>query len=224
MIHVKDHDIVTPGELLSDEGNGSHGTYLEGTKVFSKYFGVIRIEPKGVGVQPLTSVYEPMEGDEVVGQITEVGGKYWVVDINAPYYTRLDVRDMNIRIDTNELDKYLDIGDLVYVRVFKIYPNHSADVSMRGTRYAKLPGRTTAKIDIMKLPRLIGKEGTMINIIKTETNCDMLVGQNGIVWINGEDYNKALALAAVNLVEKEYYNPNLMDKIKELLKNVRGKV
>lgn len=225
MIYVKNYEIVTPGETLSDEGGGGEGTYSEGNqKTFSKYFGMAQVNDRGVNVTPLTGVYEPREGDDVIGKVTEVSSKYWVVDIDAPYYTRLDSRDVNFRTELDELDRYLKIGDLIFARVFRIYANKAADVSMRGTKYAKLPSNQIVKIDPMKLPRLIGKEGAMINMIKQETNCDILIGQNGVIWVEGEEDKKAIALSAIKLVAEEYHNPQLQEKVKELFEHVRRKV
>ena len=224
MIHLKNYDIVTPGELLSDENNGGNGTYAENGKVFSKYFGMLQVNERGVNVTPLTGVYEPREGDDIIGQVVEVSSKYWVVDIDAPYYTRLDSRDVNFRADIDDLARYLQRGDLIYARVFRIYANHAADVSMRGTKYAKLPSKMITKVDPVKLPRLIGKEGAMINLIKNETHCEIVIGQNGIIWVEGDEDKKALAISAIKLVEAEYHNPKLLEKVTEMFEHVRPKI
>ncbi len=224
MAQLKNYDIVTPGELLSEEGDGGNGTYVENGKTFSKYFGMLQVNERGASVTPLTGVYKPREGDDVIGQIVEVSSKYWVVDINAPYYTRLDSRDVNFRADIDDLARYMQMGDLIFARVFRIYANHAADVSMRGTKYAKLPSKMITKIDPMKLPRLIGKEGAMINLIKNETHCEIVIGQNGIIWVGGDKEQMNLAISAINLVESEYHIPRLMEKVTEMFENVRRKI
>jgi exosome complex component RRP4 len=222
MDYFKNYDVVTPGDLLSDEKHGGEGTYTEDKKIFSKYFGMLHVGDREMMVSPLTSVYEPHEGDDIVGQVIEVSSKYWVVDINAPYYTRLDARDLNFRAEINELDRYIQRGDYIYARVFRVYTgNHAADISMRGTRYAKLPSNLIVRINPMKIPRLIGKEGAMINAIKTGSGCDVIIGQNGIVWIDGDEDKKPLAIEAVELVQREYYNPNLAEKVRELFEHVQ---
>ncbi|MGC8533441.1 MAG: exosome complex RNA-binding protein Rrp4 [Candidatus Parvarchaeum sp.] len=224
MINVKNFDIVTPGELLSDERNGRNGTYEENEKVYSKFLGMVQLSDRGISVNPLAGNYYPKEGDDIIGEVTEVSAKYWVVDINAPFYTRLDVRDVNFRAEEGELDRYIDIGDLVYARVFRVYPNNAADISMRGTRYGKLESKMISKIDPVKLPRLIGKEGAMINMIKDETKCDIVVGQNGVVWVDGEDKNRAAALSAIKFIDEHYVDSDLTEKVRRLLEDVRGKI
>ncbi len=223
MINVKNFDIVTPGTLLSDENNGRNGTYNEGNNIYSKYFGMVQVNERGVSVGPVTSKYFPEEGDEVIGRIVEAGSKYWVVDIDAPYLVRLDNRDVNFRTEMGELDKYMKAGELILARVTMVYVNNAADISMKGTRYAKLPPNMIVKVDPSKLPRLIGKEGATINLIKQETNCDIVVGQNGVVWIEGKGGNVTAAVDAVKFIEENYYNPNLTDAVREMLQNVREK-
>ncbi len=222
MDYFKNYDIVTPGELISDEKHGGEGTYTEGRNIFSKYFGMLHFGVNEAGVSPLTSVYEPHEGDDIIGQVIEVSSKYWVVDINAPYYARLDARDINFRAEINELDHYIQRGDFIYARVFRVYSgNHAADISMRGTRYAKLPSNLIIRINPMKIPRLIGKEGAMINLIKSESGCDVIIGQNGIAWINGDEEKKPFAIEAIELIQREYYDPNLSEKVRELFEHVQ---
>ncbi|EGD71887.1 MAG: KH type 1 domain protein [Candidatus Parvarchaeum acidophilus ARMAN-5_'5-way FS'] len=224
MINAKNFDIVTPGELLSDEKNGGNGTYEEENKVYSKFLGMAQVSEKRIDVTPLTGNYYPSEGDDIIGEVTEIASKYWVVDINAPFYTRLDVRDVNFRAELGELDRYIEIGDLIYARVFRIYPNNAADISMRGTRYGKLEPKLTMKIDPVKLPRLIGKEGSMINMIKDQTKCDILVGQNGIIWIDGDEAGRLAAATAIKFIDENYVETDLTEKVGRLLENVRGKV
>ena len=224
MINVKNFDIVTPGELLSDERNGREGTYEENEKVYSQFLGMVQISDRGINVNPLAGNYYPKEGDDIIGEVTEISTKYWVVDINAPFYTRLDIRDVNFRTEEGELDRYIAVGDLVYARVFRVYPNNAADISMRGTRYGKLESKMVSKIDPVKLPRLIGKEGAMINMIKDETKCDIVIGQNGVVWVDGEDNNRAVALSAIKFIDEHYVDSDLTEKVRRLLENVRGKI
>jgi exosome complex component RRP4 len=182
------------------------------------------VSEKRIDVTPLTGNYYPSEGDDIIGEVTEIASKYWVVDINAPFYTRLDVRDVNFRAELGELDRYIEIGDLIYARVFRIYPNNAADISMRGTRYGKLEPKLTMKIDPVKLPRLIGKEGSMINMIKDQTKCDILVGQNGIIWIDGDEAGRLAAATAIKFIDENYVETDLTEKVGRLLENVRGKV
>ena len=68
------------------------------------------------------------------------------------------------------------------------------------------------------MPRLIGRKGSMINLIKTETNCRLIIGQNGLVWINAKDYETIqLVEKVIHKVEREAHTSGLTDRIKNLI-------
>ena len=95
---------------------------------------------------------------------------------------------------------------------------------MRGTRYGKLESKMIIRIDPVKLPRLIGKEGSMINMIKEETKCDIVVGQNGIVWVDGDEKNRSAAVSAIKFIDENYVDADLTERVRRLLEDVRGKI
>ena len=64
----------------------------------------------------------------------------------------------------------------------------------------------------------------MINIIKEETKCDILVGQNGVVFIDGDEKGRAAASAAIKFIDENYVDTDLTEKVRRLLEDVRGKI
>ena len=44
-------------------------------------------------------------------------------------------------------------------------------------------------IDPPKIPRVIGRNGSMIKLLKNLTKCNIFVTQNGRVWLKGEDFD-----------------------------------
>lgn len=224
MIFVKAYTIVTPGELLSDNGKGGNGTYIEGNKVYSKYFGNAIVNNDFVNVVPINGVYIPQEGDDVIGRVMEVNDTYWVIDIDAPYYTRLSITEANVRERIADLSTLMDIDDIVYARVLRVSKDKSLNLTMRNGRYGKLPSGMIVKINPLRTARVIGKEGSMIKMIKDYTNCEILVGSNGIIWLNGEVSGMTAASSAIKLIDEEYYSQGLTEKVKNLLEYVRGKV
>jgi exosome complex component RRP4 len=69
-----------------------------------------------------------------------------------------------------------------------------------------------------RVPRLIGKGGSMIGMLKKEVNCDIFVGQNGRIWINGGEKEMDLAQKTILLIEKEAHTNGLTDRIVDFLK------
>ena len=78
-------------------------------------------------------------------------------------------------------------------------------------------------INSNKVPRVIGREGSMINLIKQETNCDIVVGQNGIVWIKGEKVEDELkAKDAILFVVSKSYVEGLTEKVEKYFREKRN--
>jgi exosome complex component RRP4 len=114
-----------------------------------------------------------------------------------------------------DLSRYYDIGDIIFCRVSRVTKNKITQVSMRDMLARKLYGGVTIQVTPTKIPRIIGRGGSMINIIKQKTKCEIFTGQNGVIWIRGE--NKAKAIEAILTIEKESHVPGLTEKIEKML-------
>ena len=79
----------------------------------------------------------------------------------------------------------------------------------------KLIGGTVIKITPTKVARVIGKGGSMINLIKEKTKSQILVGQNGLIWIRGGNVRKAIE--AILMIERESHIIGLTEKIAKFL-------
>ena len=65
-----------------------------------------------------------------------------------------------------------------------------------------------------KVPRVIGKEGSMINLIKENTDCNITVGQNGYVLIKGDKIeNELLARRAIDFIVEKSYISGLTEEV-----------
>jgi len=74
------------------------------------------------------------------------------------------------------------------------------------------------KISATRVPRLIGKRGSMIQTIEQATQTRVLIGQNGIVVVTGRTPEGIkLAVRAIKMVEEEAHTANLTQRIKVLL-------
>jgi len=73
------------------------------------------------------------------------------------------------------------------------------------------------KVNPFKVPRIIGKQGSMVTIIKQATNCQVVVGQNGLIWLEGTPQDEVKAVSAIKKIEKESHMPGLTERIKKFL-------
>jgi len=75
-----------------------------------------------------------------------------------------------------------------------------------------------------KIPRVIGRKGSMISMIKQETNCQIILGLNGVILVTGKDpENEELAMKAIKKIEEESHTTGLTDRITQLLKEEKAK-
>ena len=217
MIYVENKDLVIPGQVLADdEYYSGRGTFKENGKVCSSLMGLVSLRNKKIRVIPLKSKYVPKKGDVVIGKINDVRFSMWDVDINSPYSGILPAFEVFGR-EKKELNKVYDVGDVLFLRVVDVDEIKKAKLGLKGRGMGKFKGGIIVDIAPTKVPRLIGKKGSMINMIKDKTNCKIVVGQNGLVWVKGNEDMEQLTREIIHLIEAEAHTSGLTNKIKNKL-------
>ena len=217
MIYVEDKNLVIPGQVLADDDYyPGRGTFKEDGKICSSLIGLVSLRNKKIRVIPLKSKYVPKKGDVVIGKINDVRFSMWDVDINSPYSGILPAFEVFGR-DKKELNKVYDVGDVLFLRVIDVDEIKKAKLGLKGRGLGKFKGGIIVDISPTKVPRLIGKKGSMINMIKNKTNCKIVVGQNGLVWVKGEEDMEQLTREIIHTIEAEAHTSGLTNKIKNKL-------
>ena len=191
--------------------------YVEDGKIISKFLGISKKKGDYLSVIPLSGVYVPRREDKVIGFITSVEKVGWVVDINSPWEAFMalsEAVDEFVDLKKVNITRYYDVGDVIYAQVVDTRRGN-IQLSMNTPIARKLRNGVTINITPSKVPRLIGKEGSMINTIKEKTNTIIRVGQNGVVWIGGEKIEKAIK--AVKMIDEKSHIFGLTDEISKLL-------
>ena len=217
MIYVEDKNLVIPGQILADEEYyPGRGTFKEDGKICSSLIGLVSLRNKKIRVIPLKSKYVPKKGDVVIGKINDVRFSMWDVDINSPYSGILPAFEVFGR-DKKELNKVYDVGDVLFLRVIDVDEVKKAKLGLKGRGLGKFKGGIIVEISPTKVPRLIGKKGSMINMIKNKTDCKIVVGQNGLVWVKGDEDMEQLTREIIHTIEVEAHTSGLTNKIKNKL-------
>ena len=217
MIYVENKDLVIPGQILADdEYYSGRGTFKENGKICSSLMGLVSLRNKKLRVIPLKSKYVPKKGDVVIGKINDVRFSMWDVDINSPYSGILPAFEVFGR-EKKELNKVYDVGDVLFLRVVDVDEIKKAKLGLKGRGMGKFKGGIIVDIAPTKVPRLIGKKGSMINMIKDKTKCKIVVGQNGLVWVKGDEDMEQLTKNIIHLIEAEAHTSGLTNKIKNKL-------
>jgi exosome complex component RRP4 len=219
--------LVTPGELLA-KGDYLPGenTYVEQSKIFASRIGLVDTDNKKVNVVALRAFYMPKIGDIIIGSVAEVGFNGWTIDIKAPYTALLrasDVLSRPFKPQNDELSAVLSAGGLIVAKIASFDRAHDPQLTVAEPGLGKITRGQILHVTPTKIPRVIGRKGSMISIIKQETNCQIILGLNGVILVTGktpedEDY----AISAIRKVEQESHTSGLTDRITQFLKE--GKV
>jgi len=220
---IQERKVVIPGETLATgmEFLPGHGTHRVNEEIRASWLGLSEYNGSVIKVIPLKGAYIPREGDRVIGVIADVSYSSWDVNVFGPANAMLGIGDASRSyIELGEdLTRYYDIGDYIYAEVSKVSKSMFIKINMKDKMFRKLNTGLTVKISPVKVPRIIGKKGSMVNLLKEETGCTFIVGQNGIVWIKGETrQQELLALKAIKYVENNAHMSGLTDTMKEKIK------
>ncbi len=212
--------IVIPGELIAEgERKVGEGAYREGGRIYSSVLGLLDEQPDFIRVIPLAGKYIPKVGDFVVGTIVDSQLSSWSVDINSAYNGVLNASDYFRDIDPfqTDINKVMAPGELIYAVVREITHSKKVYITMaeRGARTLK-NGRLV-EVAPPKVPRVIGKKSSMITMIKKESGCNILVGQNGWVWIDGKPNVSDIVVKALRKIESEAHKAGLTDSVRDMI-------
>ena len=215
--------IVIPGEAVGGPGlKPGPGTYSEGGQLFAAHLG-IRNERDGlVSVIPLNGRYIPQRGDAVIGEVTDLGPSHWLVDINSPYPAPLHATESPWRVEFGDTARYLKVGDVIMCHVLSVDEIKRVQLTMQEREARRLTGGMVMEISPTKVPRVIGKQGSMLTLIKDLTRCQIYVGQNGRIWLDGDDRDTAIAARALRLIDERAQAFGLTEAVRELIEQARA--
>jgi exosome complex component RRP4 len=211
-------EIVVPGDVLDETGmKPGENAYVQDGKVRASVTGVRNVFQNTVGVIPLKGCYMPKSGDTVIGVINDIGPSNWMVDINAPYPAPLHVSEVPWKVEFGDTSKYLGIGNVVIIKILSVDESRKIQVTMKDSGLRRITGGRVVTIPCSKVSRVIGKSGTMISMLKNMTDCRITVGQNGRIWIDGDDENCDVAAEAIAMIESKAQSGNLTDAVKDFI-------
>jgi len=220
---VQDKDIVAPGDVLATGMDylPANGTFRAGDEIIASQMGLVNLSGRLIKLIPLSGKYLPKEGDNVIGVIEDVSFNNWFVNIGAPFKAALSSKEIIPFSDRNaDLTQYYNFGDVIYAAVAKVTRSKIIDLTMRGHGFRKIVGGRFIEVSSSKVPRIIGKQGSMISMVKEATECKITVGQNGKIWIKGENTaDEEIAIETILKIEKQSHLDGLTEEINSFLES-----
>ncbi len=228
----KTEKIVVPGETIkvySQRGKEEGFIFRigKGNYVFT-HLGVAHIQNKKVDLIPYKNVYIPKIGDYVIGFVVSYAPNGWILEIGS--YTKAFlpanevVKEGKFDPKKVELGKYLKLGDALGALILDMNRFSNIILTLKPIKEGVNPrhlGRLTGyymiKVHTTKLPRIIGKKGSMVKIIKKKIDGDLIIAQNGVIMYKGEYENFLILKRILNIIIQYTYASGLTGRIAELL-------
>ncbi|MBN2110201.1 MAG: RNA-binding protein [Methanosarcinaceae archaeon] len=214
-----EREIVLPGQLLSENKTDSGpGTYVKDGKVYSLLYGIKNTRNK-IAVIPFSGKYIPSGKDFVIGTVIEVTPSNWIFDIGSPYDGLLHVSEYPKRVESDRMPGIMDVGDSALLRVKDVNPSMKVELSMRERGLKPLKVGRIIEVVPARVPRVIGHGGSMVSMLKKETGCEIFVGQNGRIWINGNDSDLDHLTEAIEMIMQQSHTTGLTERVCQFLRN-----
>lgn len=197
--------IVLPGEKIADGRVAAPNTFFDGGATYAAVIGMMDETGRYVALE---NRYKPTVGDVVVGVVTDVRHAGYEVDLNLPEGGFIPTRDVRLT---------LQLGDFVICKVKTV--SEVGDVDLGEVR--RLPMGKIIEFPSAKVPRLIGRQMSMLSLLKDYTGGDIIAGNNGYVWIS-EQCDMPLLLKAIKLIERKAHRSGLTNEVSGMLRAAKG--
>lgn len=224
---AKEKEVMVPGEVLAEglDYLPGYGTYRDGDKIHAGMLGLSAIEGRTIKLMPLSGKYIPKQGDIILAKVFDITFSGWRAELNSAYSALLSLKEGTSEFVERgaDLTRYYTFGDYIVTRIINVTSQNLIDLTMKGPGLRKLHDGRIVNVTPCKVPRVIGKKGSMIAMIKKATDCQIIVGQNGWIWISGKEAKKeALAVQTIKMIESKAHTSGLTEKIKEFLEKETG--
>lgn len=214
-VYFSEHEVVLPGQMLSDNGKRSgEGTYSVEGKVYAARIGFATVKGNKIHVIPFKGAYKPMPGDKVIGVVSDVKPNGFEVNLGKHLTGIIKVPDKE-----QVQNMGLKVGDAVYVKVKS--SGLGGVLLERDEQIKKFESGLLIQINPTKIPRLIGRRGSMILMVKKLTGCDIAIGKNGLIVINGPSpKNEFAAMKAIQMIEEEAHTSGLTERVEKMIREI----
>ncbi len=229
-LYVANRQLVVPGDLLAEGDDVEpESIYIErrGRKFYAMIMGLASIQQSDnkvkISIIPLEGTYIPRVVDIVIGLVTDIGLTHWELDIRSPYKGILTVQeflDRPFNPATESLRKYLEVGDYVVARIIAFDRSRDPLLSVKGGKgLGKVVEGAIVEVKPSRVPRIIGKKASMINMLTEETGCTFIVGQNGRILVKCPSREREeVAILALKMIEREAHTTGLTERVRRMIR------
>jgi exosome complex component RRP4 len=213
----KQRKVVIPGEVIAtgEDYLPGEGARREGENVVANRFGLAEEAGRVIKVISITGAYIPRRNNVIIGRVIDITFSGWLIDLDTSFSGFLPIDESPRFINKNEMDQFLAIGDVVVAKIWSV-SNKSIDLTIKSKGLGKIEKGFIFRIIPSRVPRVIGREGSMISLIKDKTECTITVGQNGWIWVQGPSADAEIkARRAIEFIANKVHVSGLTEKMED---------
>lgn len=165
-----------------------------------KYITLVR----GGKQTTLKSYYKAKVGDIIIARVIDKNPNAYLVDINGITLASISITNFK---------ESLKVGDYVLSEVISV---QGTTVILAGKK--KLEGYIFT-INPHKIPRVIGKNNSMLKMIKEKLNVEIIPAKNGRIFLKGDIKAVKRAINVIKIIEENSQRKSLTEYISKLIEN-----
>lgn len=207
-------EFVLPGIKLSDNiKQAGYGTYIKDGNVYSALCGLV-VRKQKISIIPFSGPYIPLENNMVISYLTTSTPSNWIFDIGAPNEAYLHATEFPFRVPAEKMSHHFSEGDVAILKVKEVKSDGTVELTFKDDpALKKLTTGNIVEISPWKVSRVIGRAGSMISMLESKTDCNIFVGHNGRVWIDGSAENMNILESALLYIDKNAHVSGLTDMV-----------
>ena len=215
--------LVTPGMVVgpSSGKRAGSGMIAENNEFIATRVGWLNEQNNVLSVQPINSAYMPRSGDLVIGFVAEVRNNLWFFDVNGPFQALLPMSLAPWKVEFGAARQHLGIGDAALARIQEVDETHNMVLTMKGVGLRRLNEGAVVSIPVNLIDTLRGDNNSILSRIRDATDCRIIVGDNGRVWIHGDAEAMHVARQLIQTLNEEGHKKTFQRAV-EALENERG--
>ncbi|MDP6234661.1 MAG: hypothetical protein QF364_02330 [Candidatus Poseidoniaceae archaeon] len=196
--------LVTPGMAIGPSAGmrvGS-GALAQNDTIIATRLGWVKELNNTVSVDPINSAYMPRSGDLIVATVAEVRNNLWFMNINGPFQGLLPMSLAPWKVEFGAARQHMGIGDVVLARVQEVDECHNVVLTMKGVGLRRLNQGSVHSVPINHIDRIRGEGNATLQRLREASDCRIIVGENGKVWVDGDADGTAWVRQAIQLIQK----------------------
>ena len=215
--------LVTPGMVVgpSSGKRAGSGMIAENNEFIATKVGWLNEQNNVVSVQPINSAYMPRSGDLIIGFVAEVRNNLWFFDVNGPFQALLPMSLAPWKVEFGAARQHLGIGDAALARIQEVDETHNMVLTMKGVGLRRLNEGAVVSIPVNLIETLRGDNNSTLSRIRDATDCRIIVGDNGRVWIHGDAEAMHVARQLIQTLNEEGHKKTFQRAV-EALESERG--